>query len=131
VFTEHGSGGDRARPELAAALRWCRKGDVFVCWKLDRVARSVGHLIEIVEDLKARGVGFRSLNDAIDTTTAAGSLMFHIMGAFAEFERSVIRERTMAGLAAARARGRVGGWPLGKKRGPRKVAATAESGGLR
>ena len=111
VFVEHASGGNRERPELAKALAYCRKGDVFVCWKMDRAARSVKHLIEIVEDLKARGVQFRSLNDAIDTTTAGGSLMFHIMAAFAEFERNVIRERTMAGLAAARARGRIGGRP--------------------
>ena len=111
VFVEHASGGNRERPELAKALAYCRKGDVFTVWKMDRAARSVKHLIEIVEDLKARGVEFRSLNDAIDTTTAGGSLMFHIMAAFAEFERNVIRERTMAGLAAARARGRIGGRP--------------------
>lgn len=117
IFCEHASGGDRDRPELARALAYCRPGDVFVIWKLDRAARSLPHLIEISDALKGRSVGFRSLNDAIDTTTAAGSLMFHIMGAFAEFERSVIRERTMAGLAAARARGRVGGRP----RGPRKL----------
>jgi DNA invertase Pin-like site-specific DNA recombinase len=113
IFTEHGSGADRERPQLAAALAWCRKGDVFICYKLDRAARSLGHLITIVEDLKRRGVGFKAVNDSIDTTTAAGSLMFQIMGAFAEFERSVILERTMAGLAAARARGRIGGRPKG------------------
>lgn len=111
IFTEHASGGDRDRPQLAAALKWCRKGDVFVVWKLDRAGRSLVHLIEVVNGLKERGVDFRSLNDSIDTTTAAGALMFHIMGAFAEFERSVIRERTLAGLAAARARGRIGGRP--------------------
>lgn len=111
IFVEHASGANRERPQLAKALAYCRKGDVFTVWKMDRAARSVKHLIEIVEDLKARGVEFRSLNDNIDTTTAAGNLMFHIMGAFAEFERNVIRERTMAGLAAARARGRIGGRP--------------------
>ena len=111
VFVEHASGGDRERPQLAKALAFCRKGDVFTVWKMDRAARSVKHLIEIVEDLKARGVEFRSLNDHIDTTTAAGNLMFVIFAAFAEFERNVIRERTMAGLAAARARGRIGGRP--------------------
>ena len=111
VFVEHASGGNRERPQLAKALAYCRKGDVFTVWKMDRAARSVKHLIEIVEDLKARGVEFRSLNDAIDTTTAAGTLMFVIFAAFAEFERNVIRERTMAGLAAARARGRIGGRP--------------------
>jgi len=111
IFTEHASGGDRARVALAKALAYCRAGDVFVVWKLDRAGRSLVHLIEIVNELKTRGIGFKSLNDSIDTTTAAGSLMFHIMGAFAEFERSVIRERTLAGLAAARARGRIGGRP--------------------
>ena len=115
IFTEHASGGDRDRPQLAAALAWCRKGDVLVVFKIDRAARSVSHLLEIVEDLKARGVGFKAVNDPIDTTTAAGNLMFQIMAAFAEFERSVIRERTMAGLAAARARGRIGGRPKGFK----------------
>jgi DNA invertase Pin-like site-specific DNA recombinase len=121
IFTEHASGGDRDRPELAAALAWCRRGDVLVVFKLDRAGRSLIHLLEIVDDLKRRGIGFKAVNDAIDTTTAAGSLMFQIMGAFAEFERSVIRERTMAGLAAARSRGRIGGRP----KGWRKVRAVA------
>jgi DNA invertase Pin-like site-specific DNA recombinase len=116
IFTEHASGGDRDRVELARALAYCRKGDVLVAFKIDRVARSVAHLLEIVEDLKRRCVGFKAVNDPIDTTTAAGSLMFQIMAAFAEFERSVIRERTMAGLAAARARGRIGGRPKGWKK---------------
>lgn len=122
IFMERASGGNRDRPELKKALHYVHAGDVLVCWKLDRMARSVSHLIEIVEDLKGRKVGFRSLNDAIDTTTATGSLMFHIFAAFAEFERSVIRERVMAGLAAARARGRVGGRP----KGWRKVKPLAE-----
>jgi DNA invertase Pin-like site-specific DNA recombinase len=82
-----------------------------VVWKLDRLARSVQHLIEIIEQLHKRGCGFRSLTEAIDTTTAGGRLIFHIFGALAEFERSIIRERTMAGLDAARARGRKGGRP--------------------
>ena len=113
IFVEKASGADRDRPVLAKALAFARQGDVFCVWKLDRAGRSVGHLIEIVEDLKARKVGFKSLNDAIDTTTAAGNLMFQIMASFAEFERNIIRERTMAGLAAARARGRIGGRPKG------------------
>ena len=125
IYTEKASGGDRERKQLAAALKFCQKGDVFVIFKLDRAARSLGHLIEIVDDLKDRGVGFKALNDAIDTTTAAGNLMFQIMGAFAEFERSVIRERTMAGLAAARARGRIGGRPKGWKKPRRKVEVAA------
>jgi len=113
IFVEKASGADRDRPVLAKALAYVREGDVFCVWKLDRAGRSVSHLIEIVEDLKARKVGFKSLNDAIDTTTAAGNLMFQIMASFAEFERNIIRERTMAGLAAARARGRIGGRPKG------------------
>lgn len=116
LFVEKGSGADRGRPELAKALKFVRKGDVFVCWKLDRVARSVAHLIEVTERLKAEGVGFRSLKDSIDTTTAAGVLMFQIIASFAEFERNVLRERTMAGLAAARARGRRGGRPKGLRK---------------
>jgi|SRR6202167_4556032 len=116
IFTEKGSGGDRSRVELAKALQYVRDGDVFVCWKLDRVARSVGHLIAIVEELRGRNIGFKSLTDAIDTTTASGNLMFQIIAAFAEFERNVIRERTMAGLAAARARGRTGGRPRGYRK---------------
>lgn len=119
VFTEHASGAGRDRPELIAALAFCRKDDVLVIYKLDRLGRSLLDLVEIVGELKERGIGFRSLNDQIDTTTAAGALMFHVMAAFAEFERNIIRERTMAGLAAARARGRVGGRKPGPQ-GPRK-----------
>jgi len=88
-----------------------RKSDTLVVWKLDRLARSLKQLMETVEDLSARGVGFRSLTEAIDTTTSGGRLVFHIFGALAEFERGIIRERTTAGLDAARARGRVGGRP--------------------
>jgi DNA invertase Pin-like site-specific DNA recombinase len=88
-----------------------RPGDVVVVWRLDRLGRSLKNLIALVEDLADRGVGFRSLSESIDTTTANGRLFFSIMGALAEFERDLIRERTQAGLAAARARGRVGGRP--------------------
>ncbi len=88
-----------------------REEDTLVVWKLDRLARSLKQLIETVEDLEQRGIGFRSLTEAIDTTTAGGKLVFHIFAALAEFERSIIRERTSAGLAAARARGRKGGRP--------------------
>jgi DNA invertase Pin-like site-specific DNA recombinase len=110
LFIEQASGGDRDRPQLAASLDYAQKGDVFVVWKIDRAARSLHHLIEIVDKLGKKGVAFKSLKDAgLDTTTAAGMLMFQIVGAFAEFERSVIKERTMAGLAAARREGRVGG----------------------
>jgi DNA invertase Pin-like site-specific DNA recombinase len=113
IFVEKASGAQRDRPELKAALDYMRDGagDVFVVWKLDRLARSLKQLIETVEDLEHRGIGFRSLTEAIDTTSAGGRLTFHIFGAMAEFERSIIRERTRAGLDAARARGRKGGRP--------------------
>ena len=88
-----------------------RKGDTLVVWKLDRLARSLKQLIETVELLAGRGIGLRSLTESIDTTTAGGKLVFHVFGALAEFERSIIRERTKAGLEAARARGRTGGRP--------------------
>jgi DNA invertase Pin-like site-specific DNA recombinase len=109
VFHETATGTLRERPELAACLRTLRKGDALVVWKLDRLARSLKDLVEIIYDLNQRGVGFRSLTESIDTTSSGGRLVFHIFGALAEFEHSLIRERTMAGLAAARARGRRGG----------------------
>jgi len=113
VFTEQASGAQRDRPQLKAALNYIRDdgNDVLVVWRLDRLARSLGQLIETVEGLERRGVGFRSLTEAIDTTSAGGRLVFHLFGAMAEFERGLIRERTRAGLEAARARGRVGGRP--------------------
>ena len=101
----------RERPELKAALDYMREGDTLVVWKLDRLARSLKQLIETVEKFGERGIGLRSLTEAIDTTTAGGKLVFHIFAALAEFERGVIRERTLAGLQAARARGRLGGRP--------------------
>ena len=111
VFKEKASGAQRDRPQLIAAIDYMRKGDTLVVWKLDRLARSMKQLIETVEDLEGRGIGFRSLTEAIDTTTSGGRLVFHIFGALAEFERSIIRERTRAGLDAAKARGRKGGRP--------------------
>ncbi|SFQ78933.1 recombinase family protein [Donghicola eburneus] len=111
VFTEKASGAQRDRPELNAALSYMRQGDSLVVWKLDRLARSMPQLIDTVSTLEDEGIGFRSLTEAIDTTTAGGRLVFHIFGALAEFERSVIRERTRAGLKAARDRGRKGGRP--------------------
>jgi DNA invertase Pin-like site-specific DNA recombinase len=113
VFVEKASGAQRDRPELKAALEFMRENreDVLVVWRLDRLARSLGQLIETVKDLKGRGFGFKSLNDPVDTTTPGGVLVFHIFGAMAEFERSIIRERTLAGLNDARARGRKGGRP--------------------
>jgi DNA invertase Pin-like site-specific DNA recombinase len=111
IFMEKASGAQRERPELKAALDYIRPGDTLVVWKLDRLARSIRQLIDTIESLEARGIGFRSLTEAIDTTTPSGKLIFHIFGALAEFERSVIRERTKAGLVSARARGKRGGRP--------------------
>ena len=111
VFQEKASGAQRDRPELASAVGYMREGDTLVVWKLDRLARSLKQLIETVEELGGRGIGFRSLTDPIDTTTPGGKLVFHIFAALAEFERGVIRERTLAGLQAARAQGRKGGRP--------------------
>lgn len=109
VFHEKATGAARERPELTACLRSMRYGDTLVVWKLDRLARSLKDLVEIIDDLQQRNVGFRSLTEAIDTTSTGGRLVFHIFGALAEFEHGLIRERTIAGLAAARARGRRGG----------------------
>lgn len=111
VFEEKASGAQRDRPQLRAAIDYMRDGDTLVVWKLDRLARSIKQLIETVEMLEGRGIGFRSLTEAIDTTTSGGKLVFHIFAALAEFERSIIRERTVAGLASAKARGRLGGRP--------------------
>ena len=111
VFSEKASGANRGRPELTAALDYMREGDTLVVWKLDRLARSLTQLIETVESLRKRGIELRSLSETIDTTTSAGRLTFNLFGALAEFERDVIRDRTKAGLEAARARGRKGGRP--------------------
>ena len=108
---ERASGARADRPALARAFAELREGDVLVVWRLDRLGRSLKDLIARVAELEERGVGFRSLTESIDTTTAGGRLVLHVFGALAEFERELIRERTMAGLAAARARGRKGGRP--------------------
>ena len=124
VFQERMTGKFRERPELALCLKSLRSGDAFIVWKLDRLARSLKDLVEIVYDLEERKIGFRSLTEAIDTTSPGGRLVFHIFGALAEFEHSLIRERTMAGLQAARARGRKGGRkPSLTKADARKAAA--------
>jgi DNA invertase Pin-like site-specific DNA recombinase len=111
TYVETASGAQRDRPELARALATLEPGDVLVVWKLDRLARSIRQLVETVEDLDDRGIGFRSLTEAMDSTTPGGRLMFHIFAALAEFERGILRERVNAGVAAARAQGRVGGRP--------------------
>jgi DNA invertase Pin-like site-specific DNA recombinase len=102
---------DIARPGLHSVLSHLRKGDTLVVWKLDRLGRSLAHLIQTVKELSEKGIGFKSLQENIDTTTSGGQLIFHIFGALAEFERELIRERTQAGLKAARVRGRLGGRP--------------------
>jgi DNA invertase Pin-like site-specific DNA recombinase len=109
IFQEKMTGKLRERPELSQCLRMLRKGDTLIVWKLDRLARSLKDLVEIVQDLNEREVGFKSLTESIDTTSSGGRLVFHIFGALAEFEHSLIRERTIAGIEAARARGRKGG----------------------
>jgi DNA invertase Pin-like site-specific DNA recombinase len=124
IYEEKLSGAQRDRPELKAALAYVRPGDTLVVWKLDRLARSLKQLIETVEMLSEREIGFRSLTESIDTTSSGGRLIFHIFGALAEFERSIIRERTTAGLTAARARGRVGGRPPALKESDIRVAQT-------
>lgn len=111
LYTDIASGAKSERAGLSEALKFFRSGDTLVVWKLDRFGRSLGHLIEAVRRLEERNVGFRSLQENIDTTTSGGKLVFHLFGALAEFERDLIRERTHAGLQAARARGRKGGRP--------------------
>jgi DNA invertase Pin-like site-specific DNA recombinase len=111
LFTDTMSGAKAARPGLTAALEFCRVGDTLVVWRLDRLGRSLTNLIELMTVLQEQEIGFRSLTEQIDTTTSGGKLVFHIFGALAEFERELIQERTRAGLAAARARGRQGGRP--------------------
>ncbi len=111
IFIEQMSGAVSDRPALREALDYARSGDTLIVWKLDRLARSMKQLIETIEKLRLRNIGFRSLTEAIDTTTAQGVLVFHIFSALAEFERALIRERTRAGLAAAKRAGRTGGRP--------------------
>jgi DNA invertase Pin-like site-specific DNA recombinase len=109
VFSDQVSGAAATKAGLDEALAYVRSGDVLVVWKLDRLGRTVKGLVELVDGLKERGVQFKSVTDGIDTSTSAGKFFFHVMAAMAEMERDLIRERTNAGLAAARARGRLGG----------------------
>ncbi|WP_053958286.1 recombinase family protein [Sulfobacillus thermosulfidooxidans] len=124
IFHDVQSGRVADRPGLHAALDYARPGDVLVVWKLDRLGRSLSHLIALVEELHERHIGLRSVQEHMDTTTAEGQLIFHLFAALAEFERGLIRERTMAGLAAARARGRLGGRP--RRLTPDQVRMAAE-----
>ena len=111
IFTDKLSGAKAERPGLEEALKFARSGDTLVVWRLDRLSRSLKTLIEMVNHLESEKIGLKSLQEAIDTTSSSGKLVFHIFGALAEFERNLIRERTQAGLQAARARGRKGGRP--------------------
>lgn len=127
IYQEKISGRSRARPQLDACLRTLREGDTLIVWRLDRLARSLKDLVEIVHDLHGRGVGFQSLTESIDTNSAGGLLIFHIFGSLAEFEHNLISERTRAGLASARARGRRGGRKPKMTNGDiRKAAAMLE-----
>lgn len=111
VFIEHKTGSNRERPELNRCLEILRSGDQLIVWRLDRLGRSLKDLIDLVTESEKNGVGFQSLNESINTVTPTGKLIFHVFGALSEFERSLIQERTKAGLEAARARGRKGGRP--------------------
>ena len=122
IFTDTTSGAKSERPGLQDAMSHLRAGDTLVVWRLDRLGRTLKHLIATIADLSDKGIGFKSLQENMDTTTSGGKLIFHIFGALAEFEREVIRERTNAGLQAARARGRLGGRPKIQTVDPKKIA---------
>src|SRR5207248_3116274 len=127
IFTDTISGATTERKGLEEALEYVRAGDTLVVWKLDRLGRSLKHLIETITKLNNRNIGFQSTTEHIDTTTSGGKLIFHIFGALAEFERDIIRERTNAGLQAARARGRLGGRPKAQTLNTEKKVALAQS----
>jgi DNA invertase Pin-like site-specific DNA recombinase len=126
IYREKITGATRERPQLQALLEHLREGDVVVIWKLDRLARSLKDLVEIVNEMQEKGAELRSLQDQIDTTTPHGKFTFHVFAALSEFERDIIRERTKAGLAAARARGRKGGRPKGLTKRAQHTAIIAE-----
>lgn len=127
IYFEIAKGARADRPEWLSLLSKISSGDTLIVWKLDRMGRSLHHLIKVVNDLLDRNIGIISLNDPIDTTTAQGKLMFNIFASLAEFEKDLIRERTMAGLKSARARGRMGGRPKGLPKNAIKKAAIAEA----
>ena len=126
IFQEKASSA-KERPQLLKLLEAMREGDTVIVWKLDRLGRSLKELINLINDFQEKGIGFRSLNDAIDTTTAQGRLVFNIFASLAEFERDLIRERTRAGLSAARARGRLGGKPRGLSKEAQSKAEAART----
>src|SRR5213080_1434511 len=127
IFTDTASGAQTEREGLTDAISYVRAGDTLVVWKLDRLGRSLKDLITRITELQTRKIGFKSLTEQIDTTTSGGKLIFHIFGALAEFERDIIRERTNAGLLAARARGRFGGRPKAQTLNTQKKVALAQS----
>lgn len=127
IFQEKMSGAKADRPELQKMIDQLREGDVIVTWKLDRLGRSLRDLVNLVNDIQNKGAGLKSLNDSIDTTTPQGKLTFHLFASLAEFERDIIRERTKAGLEAARARGRKGGRPKGLSKDAQRKAIVAEA----
>ena len=130
LFEDHASGAKDDRPGLAKALEFMRPGDVLVVWKLDRLGRSLSHLLCIVTTLKDKQVAFRSLTEGMDTTTASGELLFHVFGALAQYERALIQERVIAGLAAAKRRGRIGGRPAAIVGEKRDAIIAALNGGM-
>src|SRR6266567_4272443 len=127
IFTDVISGSTTERQGLDEAISYVGEGDTLVVWRLDRLGRSLKHLIETITNLNNRKIGFKSITENIDTTTSGGKLIFHIFGALAEFERDIIRERTNAGLQAARARGRLGGRPKAKTLDTPKKISLAQS----
>jgi len=130
LFEDHASGVRDDRPGLAKVLEFVRPGDVLVVWKLDRLGRSLSHLLAIVGTLKDKQVAFRSLTEGMDTTTASGELLFHVFGALAQYERALTHERVIAGLAAAKRRGRVGGRPAAIVGEKREAIIAALNGGM-
>jgi DNA invertase Pin-like site-specific DNA recombinase len=127
IYSDVVSGAKEERKGLQEALEYVREGDTLIVWRLDRLGRSLKHLIETITRLNNRNIGFKSITENIDTTTSGGKLIFHIFGALAEFERDIIRERTNAGLTAARARGRLGGRPKAHTLNTPKKVALAQS----
>lgn len=129
VYEEKASGAKKDRSELEQCLKSLRKGDVLVVWKLDRLGRSLHHLLQVVSELEENDIGFTSLTEAIDTTTSTGKLVFNIFGSLAEFERSLLRDRVTAGLEAARKKGRIGGRPSALDKKQQELALTMFRGG--
>lgn len=123
IFSDKVSGVKTKKPGFAGLLEYARQGDTIIVWKLDRIGRSTVQLIGLMEELKERGIHLKSLQEAIDTTTAMGNLFFQLMCILAEHERNIVQERTQAGLAAARARGKKGGRPKGLSKRYQKIAA--------